>query len=465
MRRKRLRQLPESTTSNNKINGKKICIDGLPENSNYRLADSNENFTIQNGGPSNMLPLRPRNVMPDASFPASSLGSNQSKYQMGVGNSNSNSVGGPILNVPSGGSPARQDILSSYTDNKNTIASSIHGKRENQDGQLSPLSSLNKRARLSQVGSEGGQQQHHIGPHVDGFQGSDSPWKNTILQQQTFGRGLQYANPGMQRYPQQMFEGGFNQEGGALPFSMGQQALRYGLKEEPVEIERLEKPDVSGSKIDMHMMEGEMNRMDSQQSRQQHRLPQMRSSLPQTSWNSLGQPLENISRKEDQFQKRKLVQSPRVSAGGLPQSPLSSKSGEFSSGSVGAHFGAVTTAPLGSSQKEKAVTSVHAIGGTTSLASGANDSMQRQQQAQNVPKRRSNSLPRTPLMSGVGSPASVSSMGVPLNASSPPVGTPPLGDQIMLDRFNKIEVVAARYFLEHNLLIYCTTICNLRQRL
>lgn len=454
MRTKRLRQVPEATTFNNKIHGKKICIDGLPENSNYRLADNgpimqqhvSENFTIQNCSTSNMLPSRPRNVVPEASIPTSSLGSHQSKYQMGVGNSRiyQDSGAGPILNAP-GGSPAGQDILSSYTDHVNTTASSIHGKRENQDGQLSPLSSLNKRARLSQVGLDGGQQQH-IGPHMDGFQGSDSHWKNTLLQQQTSGRGLQYANPGMQRYPQQMFEGGFSQEGRALPFTVGQQGLRYGLKEEPVEIERLEKPDPSGVKIDMHMMEGEMNRADSQQSRQQHRLPQMRSSFPQTPWNSLGQPLENISRKDDQFQKRKLVQSPRVSAGGLPQSPLSSKSGEFSSGSVGAHFGAVAAAAaLGSSQKEKAVTSVHAIGGT-SLASSANESMQRQQ-AHNAAKRRSSSLPKTPLMSGVGSPASVSNMGVPLNASSPPVGTPPLGDQIMLDRFNKIELVTARFKL------------------
>ncbi|KAL1810626.1 protein PHYTOCHROME-DEPENDENT LATE-FLOWERING [Daucus carota subsp. sativus] len=454
MRRKRLRQIPEATTSNNKIHGKKTRIDGLPENSSYRLADSgttmqphvNENFAIQNGGPSNMLPLRPRNVMPEASVPTSSLGSHQSKYQMGVGNSKiyQDSGAGPISNAP-GGSPAGQDMLSSYTDNMNTTASSFHGKRENQDGQLSPLSSLNKRARLSQVGLDGGQQQH-IGQQMDGFHGTDSHWKNTLMQQQTMGRGLQYANPGMQRYPQQMFEGGFSQEGGALPLTGGQQGLRYGLKEEPVEIERMEKSDISGSKIDMHMMEGEMNRMDSQQSRQQHRLPQMRSSFPQTPWNSLGQPLENISRKEDQFQKRKLVQSPRVSAGGLPQSPLSSKSGEFSSGSVGAHFGAVAaTAAFGSSQKEKAVTSVHAIGGTTSLASSANDSMHRQQQAQNAAKRRSSSLTKTPLMSGVGSPASVSNMGVPLNASSPPVGTPPLGDQIMLDRFTKIELVTARF--------------------
>ncbi|GLT53110.1 hypothetical protein SLA2020_264040 [Shorea laevis] len=50
-------------------------------------------------------------------------------------------------------------------------------------------------------------------------------------------------------------------------------------------------------------------------------------------------------------------------------------------------------------------------------------------------------------MNGVGSPASVSNMSVPLNANSPSVGTPPLVDQTMLERFSKIEMVTMRHQL------------------
>ncbi|KAI3946990.1 hypothetical protein MKW98_003553 [Papaver atlanticum] len=38
-------------------------------------------------------------------------------------------------------------------------------------------------------------------------------------------------------------------------------------------------------------------------------------------------------------------------------------------------------------------------------------------------------------------------MSVPLNANSPSVGTPPLADQSILDKFAKIETVAQRYQL------------------
>ncbi|XP_059455958.1 protein PHYTOCHROME-DEPENDENT LATE-FLOWERING-like [Corylus avellana] len=50
-------------------------------------------------------------------------------------------------------------------------------------------------------------------------------------------------------------------------------------------------------------------------------------------------------------------------------------------------------------------------------------------------------------MNGVGSPASVSNMSVPLNANSPSVGTPPSADQTMLDTFSKIEMVTMRHQL------------------
>ncbi|KAL0441332.1 UNVERIFIED_CONTAM: protein PHYTOCHROME-DEPENDENT LATE-FLOWERING [Sesamum radiatum] len=446
MRRKRLRQIPEVAVSSNNIHGKKVCLDRVPESS--RLGDSGslvhqssyENLNTQNNVSSTMLPLRNNSFGADASLLSSPLVSQQSKYQIGVGSPRmiKDQRSGALLNA-SVASPGGQDMMIPFTDNG---AASIHGKsRDNQDGQLSPLT--HKKPRLTHTGGDGNLQ--HLGPQMDNLHGSELHWKNTLMQQQSIGRGIQYANSGVQKFSPQMYEGGLNQEGGPIPFTIGQQGIRYNLKEEPVETERLDKPELSR----MSMGEAELSNIDPQQSRLQQRMPHqfMRSSFPQTPWNNLGQPLDNNPRKEDSFQKRKLVQSPRVSAGGLPQSPLSSKSGEFSSGSIGPQFGAVVTSGLVSSQKEKsAVTSVPSVGvgGNPSFTSSANDSMQRQNPAQAAAKRRSNSLPKTPAISGVGSPASVSNMSVPITASSPPVGTQTLGDQTMLERFSKIEVVAMR---------------------
>ena len=140
------------------------------------------------------------------------------------------------------------------------------------------------------------------------------------------------------------------------------------------------------------------------------------------------------------------MQSPRVSGGTLVQSPLSSKSGEFSSGSAGPHFGTVTTATtVGASQKEKAaISSATAVGGTPSMTSG--DSLQRQHQPQLVAKRRSNSLTKNSSMGAVGSPASVNNANVPLNAASPSIG-PQSIDKDVLERFSKIEMVTMRYVI------------------
>lgn len=462
-RKKRLRQIPEVTvTSNNRIHGKKVCIDRVPESSNCRVGDSGPlstdmmsqhipgNLNAHNVSSSIMLAQRHKSFMPDASVPALPLASSQSKYQMSIGNPRmmqdhgSGSVGNaPVV------SPAVPDMIS-YAENMNSSAS-LHGKRDNQDAQFSGLSGYNKRARLTSVGSEGIHQQQ-IGPHMDGLHGSDLQWKNTQLQQQPNARGIQYANPTVQRYSPQVFEGVLNQEAGAASFTAGQQGLRYGPKEEKIDTEKLDRPELNQSKNDMTMIEMETNHLDSQQSRFQQRLPQhgfMRPGFSQTPWNNFGQHIEKDSRKEDQLQKRKSAQSPRLSAGVLAQSPFSPKSAELSSGSFGTQFGVVgTTAAFGSSQKEKsAVTSIPSVGGTPSLTSSANDSMQRQQQAQIAAKRKSNSLPKTPAMSGVASPASVGNTSVPPNAQSPSVGTPPLPDQTMLERFSRIEMVTNRYRL------------------
>lgn len=452
LRRKRVRQIPEVTvTSNCKTHGKKICIDRVPESSNCRLGESGivpGNITaehVQENLNSNINALRANSFVSDASVTTPHLMSNQSGYQMGVGTprSSQDHVAGPVVNT-SGASPAGQDVMISYGDNINSSAS-FHRKRENQDGQVPPLSSLNKRARPMPVGLEGMQPQR-IGPLMDSL--SELDWKNTLLQQQAIARGIQYANTGNQKFSRQVFEGVLNQDPGAAPFSAGQQGMRFTPKEEQFDTAKLDGPELSGGRNDMQM-DTETSHLDPQQARHQQRLPQhtfMRSNFPQSPWNNLCQQTEKDGRKEEQLQKRKSVQSPRLSSGTLVQSPLSSKSGEFSSGSAGPHFGTVTSATVGVSQKERAaISSVNAVGGTPSMTSSGNDSLQRQHQAQLAAKRRSNSLPKTPAISGVGSPASVSNMSVPPNVTSPSVGTQPSVDKDMLDRFSKIETVTLRY--------------------
>ncbi|KAL1538079.1 protein PHYTOCHROME-DEPENDENT LATE-FLOWERING-like [Salvia divinorum] len=409
MRRKRLRQISEANS-----HGKKASLDRVPESS--RLGDTvtllqqpvYENTDSQNNVPSAMLQLRSNSIGSDGSLLPSPMASHQSKYS-GGGSSRmmKDHRTGALLNA-SVGSPGGQGMMIPFADN---ITASLPGKRENQDGQSSPLT--NKKARLPHTGAEGNIQ--HLGSQVDTLHGSELHWKNTLMQQQSIGRGMQYTDDGMQKFPQQVFEGVKNQVGG---------------------------PDGR-----VAMGETELANIDSQQPQLQQRVPHqmMRSGLPQSPWNNLGQPLDNNSRKEDPFQKRKLVQSPRVSGGGLPQSPLSSRSGEFSSGSMGHQFGAAVTSGLVSQKDKSAVTSV-GVGGNPTFTSSANDSVQRQLHAQAAAKRRSNSLPKTPAISGVGSPASVGNMSIPINARCPPVGSQALGD-LTTEKFSKIETVAMRYQL------------------
>ncbi|KAK6914660.1 Spt20-like, SEP domain [Dillenia turbinata] len=462
-RKRRLKQLAEVTVmSNNMIHGKKVCIDRLPDSSNFRMGDLGmlsadampqqvqDNLTAQNVGQNSMLALRHKGLLLDASVSSLPLIPQQVKYQMGIGTPRvpQDHVPGPIMST-SGAPPSGQDMIISYTDGINPTAASLQGKRDNPDTSMSPLSNFNKRQRLAAVASDGIQQQQ-IGPHMDGIHGSDQ-LKNAMLQQQSVARGIQYPNAVGAKYSHQVLEGILNQDAGVSSFAMGHQGTRYGPKEEPVEVDKLEKLETNQIKSEMHMVGMDnTNHLDPHQSRLQQRLTQpsfIRSGIPHSPWNSLGQHAEKDLRKEDQLQKRKSVQSPRLSSGGLPQSPLSTKSGEFSTASLGHQFGSVSAAALGSSQKEKvAATSVPAVGGAASLTSSANDSMQRQHQAQ-MAKRRSNSLPKTPAMNNVGSPASVSNVNIPINATSPSIGTPPLADQTMLDKFSKIEMLTTRYQL------------------
>ncbi|RYQ89008.1 hypothetical protein Ahy_B09g095877 isoform C [Arachis hypogaea] len=445
LRRKRLRHIPEfAVTSNNEIHGRKVCTEIMPESSNSRLGDSGmvasnailqqtlENPATQNFNPQIAMALRPKTFIPDSSVPGFSMLSNQSRYQMASAAINQ-----------SGASPASQDAMISYADNTNSNAS-IHAKRDSQHGQTSPLSNLAKRMRHSSAGVDTMQQQP-VSTHSEALQGSDMNWQNPLLPQQAMTRGIQYVSSGNQKFSQKVFEGVLNQDQGAVHLASGQHGIRLVAKEEQFEMDKLDGTEMNRS------MQMETSNLDSQQLLLQQRLPQafMRPNFPQTTWNAMGQHMEKEAKKEDQVvQKRKSIQSPRLSSGALPHSPLSSKSGELSNGSVGPSFGqSAMTAVAGASQKEKiSMASVPAAVGTPPLTSNANDSAQRQHQAQLAAKRRSNSLPKTPAMNGVGSPASVGN-GVPLNANSPAVGTPAMVDQglqNMLERFSKIELVTTR---------------------
>ncbi|KAG7013970.1 hypothetical protein SDJN02_24140 [Cucurbita argyrosperma subsp. argyrosperma] len=439
-RRKRSRQLSEVSVSSNSRFEKKICIDRVSESFNTRLGDSGA--VSGNLSLNEMLSSRPKSFTTlDASLPAQpAVSISQSRYSVGSGTPRGmlDQVAGSVLN-PSGVSPTGQEMIS-YADNLNANVS-LHGKRETQDGQTSPLSRFNKRPRPSLMGVVG--IQSHPFSSMDGPHGTDMNWKN-MLQQQEIARGMQYSNPGVQKFSQQMLEGVLNQDSVQIPFATGQSAIRYVAKEEQFESEKMDGPDLGRSKTDMQMTETE-NHLDPQHPQVQQRPPQqafVRSNLSQPPWNSFGQHVEKVARKEDQVSKRKSVQSPRVSAGAMTQ-PSMSKSGEISSGSGGPQYGVPANI---SAQKDKPGIIAH-IGGTPSLTSSANDSMQRQHQAQLAAKQRSKSLPKTPVMSGVGSPASVGNISVPLNANSPSVGTPPFAGLTMIERFSKIEMVTARHQL------------------
>ncbi|KAJ0096396.1 hypothetical protein Patl1_29055 [Pistacia atlantica] len=344
LRKKRFRQMREASR--------------VPESSHGRVEESgisdimmphvNVNMTAQNLVSNQLLPLKHKNFVPDASIPLVPLVTQQSRYQIGVGIPGMQDHGPSSVVNPSGASSVGQEMIS-YAENMNSTT--FQAKRESQDGPLSPLSSYNKRARLNLLAPDG-IQHPHTGTSMDNLHGVDVNWKKTLLEQPVVG--------------------------------------------------------------------SDASHLEAQQSRLQQRLPQhafMRTNFTQP-WNNMVQHVEKDSRKEDQFQKRKTTQSPRLSSGALPQSPLSSKSGEFSSGSVGPQFGVVATSASLASHKEKSVLKEDQI-------------LSR----------------RTPGISGVGSPASVSNISVPLNANSPSVGTPPLSDQSILDKFSKIENVVMRYQL------------------
>ena len=444
--RKRPWQTPEVTvTSNSQTHGKKVCIDGVPGNDNCKLGDPGTvsgNAALQ-GIPENMEAQRissvipstqPNNFAQETARPTLPMQS-QAKFQ-------------PAANLPGivhdrgAGSPANfvgananisspQSLMGSYNDTMSGNASLL-GKRENQDAQLAALSGL-KRLKQTQGGLDAVQHQQ-LGSQFVGLNAQEN-WKNQLIRSHLDANGSQYLTVGGQRYSPQAMNNVSNQEAGTA-FYFNQQGMRFGPKEEQTDTEKLDNKDA------LQALARETRVLDQQQSRPQHLLqqPSMRNHLPpHTQWHNPRPVVDKEMRKDDMLQKRKTLTSPRVSSGPMVQSPVSSKSGEISSGSVGQFSAVATTSALGS---QKATANSGAAVGMPSATSSPSDSVHRQPQAA-AAKRKSNSATKTQAMSGVGSPASVSTMNAPLNASSPSIGTAPVGDQI--ERFAKIEIVTQRY--------------------
>ncbi|KAL5227800.1 hypothetical protein ABZP36_016065 [Zizania latifolia] len=273
------------------------------------------------------------------------------------------------------------------------------------------------------------QQQKQTRPQPVGLGGQELQLKNQQLHQQLDVKGMQYTSSlNGQRYPYQMMNN--IQESGA-PFYFNPQGMRYGTKQEQID-------GIDRSKDTLQAMVPETSVLDQQQTQGQH--------LSQQAWQNprfLGEDMK----KEEILQRRKLAPISRVPSVPMVQSPVSSKSGDISSNSMGGQFGSAVTSAVMGSQKDKFAANSNAAVGYPSVASSPSDSMHRMQQPSVTPsKRKCNSVPKNqPSVSGVGSPASVSSMHAVLNASSPSVGTAPMGNQAILERFLNIDAISQRY--------------------
>jgi hypothetical protein len=276
------------------------------------------------------------------------------------------------------------------------------------------------------------QQQQQTRHQPAGLGGQEMQWKNQQLQQLDV-KGMQYAASVGQRYTHPHVQ---------EPASIysNQLGMRYGAKQEQMD-------GMDKSKDTLQAMAPENSVLDQQQPQAPH-LSQQAGPRNMQQWQNPRFSGEKDLKKEEMLQRRKIAATSRVSSVPMVQSPVSSKSGEISSSSMSAQFGAAVTSAVMGSQKDKfPANSNPAVVGYPPVASSPSDSMHRMQQPSVAPsKRKSNSVPKTqPPVSGVGSPASVSNMHAVLNASSPSIGTAPMGDQAILERFVKIDAISQRY--------------------
>uniref|UniRef100_A0A0D9XJ96 Uncharacterized protein n=1 Tax=Leersia perrieri TaxID=77586 RepID=A0A0D9XJ96_9ORYZ len=404
-KKRRLRQNPEVVvTSNNMSHGKKVCIDRVSENikpDEMGIAGGNaahqvfDNIAIPNmsGGSQTFRPTNIQNM-------TSQHGRQQTVNYPAIGSDRG--AGTPVNYAGVHSSPQN---LMPY--NENVVTNGLLSvKREIPDASLQDPKRVKPTVSVDDIQQ---QQTRHQPAGLGEMQ-----WKN-----QPSDIKMQYA----QNYSQ--------------PFSSMQEQTSSYLNQSMRCVAKQEH-DMDRSKDTFQAIPPENSVLDQQQSQAQHTPQQVgtQNNLPNVQqWQNSRSLGEKDLKKEEMLQRRKLAAS-RVSSVPMVQSPVSSKSGEISSSSMGGQFGAVVTSAVMGSQKDK-------------LAANSNpsDSMHRMPQSSVAPsKRKSNSVPKTqPPVSGVGSPASVSNMHAVLNASSPSIGTAPMGDQAILERFVKIGAISERY--------------------
>uniref|UniRef100_A0ACD5U5L5 Uncharacterized protein n=5 Tax=Avena sativa TaxID=4498 RepID=A0ACD5U5L5_AVESA len=431
-RKRSLRKNPDIVvTSSHMSHGKKVCINRASENAKTDETGIKGGSVAHQVMPGGSQQLRLTSSQDAARMSMlSQSGIQQNINYLAVGNDRG--VGAPVNFTGVNTSISSQNVMA-YNDN-----GLLSVKRELQEAPLQDPKRVKPTISIDDIQQQ--QQRQHIRSQSTAVGGQDMQWKNQQLHQQLDVKGVQYASLNGQRYPSPMVN---NMQDSGASFYFNQQGTRYAAKQEQVDgMERCRDP--------LHAMPPENNVLDQQQSHAQHLSQQAAGRNNQQNiaqWQNHWVSGEKDMKKEELLQKRKLAAASRVSSAPMVQSPVSSKSGEISSNSMGGQFGsAVTSAAIGS-HKDKFAASSNAAVGYPSVVSSPSDSMHRVQQPSAAPsKRKTNSVPKTqPLASGVGSPASVSNMHAVLNASSPSVGTASVGDQSMLEKFTKVEAISHRY--------------------
>jgi len=199
--------------------------------------------------------------------------------------------------------------------------------------------------------------------------------------------------------------------------------------EETEEVERI--------KDHQHSME-----LDNEQPDQQHMLSQCFSQQhgkPSFQWHSVGQLGRKDQKKDDLLQKTKFVKSSRELQkpevrGALQSIPLSN-SGELSqpltytampTASLGPSYNNITVSAIVRQQREKQPGLGTVLTSVTGVHSSQLDSQKQWvQPSMSFGRHRSNSLPETPLSSGVASVESITDSMTPSNINSPSTGTAP----------------------------------------
>ncbi|XP_010249461.1 PREDICTED: uncharacterized protein LOC104591989 [Nelumbo nucifera] len=240
-----------------------------------------------------------------------------------------------------------------------------------------------------------------------------------------------------------------------MPSYIDQREVQYSVNEEPAETSKFYKTELGKIIDEQHVTDGGKDQSNHQKT-QMHQLSNfMRANIPTSmQQNHMGQHIDKDPSREDVTQKKRSLQSPQVSAEGVVHSPGPSRSGEFSSISMGVPCSTSATNANVGLHKDKATSISSTCVGPASLNFGHSDFLLRDDQSLLLTKRKSNSLPKTQNMGGIGSPASVGATNA-FNANSPSVGTfhaalpsGTLGDPV-LERFLKIDMLVQRYHLNH----------------